>query len=114
MASRYKPLLKDTVIFGLGNLGKKLILLLMVPLYTNFMSDAEYGIAELVFTAAQLMAPFISVVSTAGTSTVEAMPLGVFIKAERHSFGHPCPWLAVQQPNSGSRPYKLALSWLVV
>lgn len=62
MASNYKPLLKDTFIFALGNLGKKLILFLMVPLYTNFMSDAEYGIAELVFTAAQLMGPFLSVV----------------------------------------------------
>jgi O-antigen/teichoic acid export membrane protein len=62
MASRYKTLLKDTMIFALGNFGKKLILFLMVPLYTNFMSDAEYGIAELVFTIAQLMAPFISVV----------------------------------------------------
>ena len=62
MASRYKTLLKDTLIFGLGNLGTKLILFLMVPLYTNFMSDAEYGIADLVFTIAQLMAPFLSVV----------------------------------------------------
>ena len=62
MASRYKTLLKDTLIFGLGNLGTKLILFLMVPLYTNYMTDAEYGIADLVFTIAQLMAPFISVV----------------------------------------------------
>ena len=62
MASRYKSLLKDTLVFALGNLGTKLILFLMVPLYTNYMSDAEYGIADLVFTVAQLMAPFISVV----------------------------------------------------
>ena len=34
----------------------------MVPLYTNYMTDAEYGIADLVFTIAQLMAPFLSVV----------------------------------------------------
>ena len=62
MASRYKNLLKDTLIFGLGNFGTKLILFLMVPLYTNYMSDAEYGIADLVFTIAQLMAPFLSMV----------------------------------------------------
>ena len=62
MASRYKTLLNDTLIFGLGNLGTKLILFLMVPLYTNYMSDAEDGIADLVFTIAQLMAPFLSVV----------------------------------------------------
>ena len=62
MASRYKALLKDTFIFALGSFGSKLILFLMVPLYTNFMTEAEYGTAELVFTIAQLLAPFISVV----------------------------------------------------
>ena len=62
MASKYKTLLKDTFIFGLGNLGTKLILFLLVPLYTNYMSEAEYGTADLVFTIAQLMTPFISVV----------------------------------------------------
>lgn len=62
MASRYKSLLKDTLVFGLGSLGTKLILFLMVPLYTNYMTEPEYGIADLVFTVAQLMAPFISVV----------------------------------------------------
>lgn len=62
MASKYKSLLKDSFVFALGSLGSKLILFIMVPLYTNYMTDAEYGTAELVFTAAQLMAPFISVV----------------------------------------------------
>lgn len=62
MTSRYRTLFKDTLIFGLGNLGTKLILFLMVPLYTNYLTKAEYGIADLVFTVAQLMAPFISVV----------------------------------------------------
>ena len=62
MASKYKTLLKDTFIFGLGSLGSKLILFLMVPLYTNYMSKAEYGTADLVFTTSQLLAPFLSVV----------------------------------------------------
>ena len=62
MASRYKTLLKDTFIFALGSFGSKLILFLMVPFYTNYMTEAEYGTAELVFTIAQLLAPFISVV----------------------------------------------------
>ena len=62
MSSRYKNLLKDTFIFSLGNLGTKLILFLMVPLYTNYMSKPDYGTADLVFTISQLMAPFISVV----------------------------------------------------
>ncbi|MBQ6402963.1 MAG: polysaccharide biosynthesis C-terminal domain-containing protein [Oscillospiraceae bacterium] len=60
--SRYKTLLKDTFIFGLGSFGSKLILFLLVPLYTNFMTEAEYGTADLVFTIAQLLASFLSVV----------------------------------------------------
>lgn len=62
MSSRYKTLLTDTVIFGIGNLGAKLILFLLVPLYTNYMTEAEYGTADLVFTIAQLLAPFLSLV----------------------------------------------------
>ena len=62
MASRYNTLLKDTLIFGLGNLDSKLILFLMVPLYTNYMTSAEYGTVGLVFTMAQLFNPFLSLV----------------------------------------------------
>ena len=62
MSSRYRSLIKDTFIFALGSFGSKLILFLMVPLYTNYMAEAEYGTADLVFTIAQLLAPFISVV----------------------------------------------------
>ena len=62
MALAYKTLLKDILIFGLGNLGTKLVLFLMVPLYTNFMSDSEFGIADLVFTIAQLLDPILSIV----------------------------------------------------
>ena len=62
MSSRYKTLLKDILIFAFGSFGSKLILFLMVPLYTNYMTESEYGTAELVFTIAQLLAPFLSVV----------------------------------------------------
>ncbi len=62
MSSRYKTLLEDTFIFGLGSLGSKLILFLMVPLYTNYMNEAEYGTADLVFTISQLVEPFLCLV----------------------------------------------------
>ena len=61
MGNNYIRLLKDTGIFALGSLGSKLILFLMVPLYTNCMTSAEYGTADLVFTVAQLVMPFVSV-----------------------------------------------------
>lgn len=61
-ADKYKRLLKDTFIFALGNLGSKLILFFLVPLYTNFLSTEEYGIADLVFTISQFLVPVFSVV----------------------------------------------------
>ena len=59
---KYKRLIADTLIFALGNLGSKIILFFMVPLYTNTLSKAEYGISDLVFTAGQLLVPFVSLV----------------------------------------------------
>lgn len=62
VGDKYLRLIRDTGIFALGSLGSKLILFLMVPLYTNCMTAAEYGTADLVFTVAQLVMPFVSVV----------------------------------------------------
>lgn len=60
--SKYKRLIGDTVVFAIGNLGSKIILFFMVPLYTNCLSTAEYGTSDLVFTIAQLIVPFVSLV----------------------------------------------------
>lgn len=62
MDRKYISLIKDIVIFAVGNIGSKLILFLLVPLYTNYMTTAEYGTSELVFTASQLVLPFVSLV----------------------------------------------------
>lgn len=61
MQNKYRRLLKDTGIFAIGSLGSKLILFFLVPLYTNFMSREEYGIAELVTSFSQLLIPVASV-----------------------------------------------------
>ena len=60
--NKYKRLLLDTFVFALGNLGSKVILFFMVPLYTNYLSKEEYGTSDLVFTVAQLLVPFVSLV----------------------------------------------------
>lgn len=60
--SKYYRLIKDTIVFGIGNLGSKLILFLLVPLYTNYMTKAEYGIADLVSSLSELILPFVSLV----------------------------------------------------
>ena len=60
--SKYRILLKDTLIFALGNIGSKLIIFFLVPFYTKFLSPEEYGISDLVFTVSQLAIPFFSLV----------------------------------------------------
>ena len=60
MNEKYKRLGKDIFIFFLGTLGSKIILFLLVPLYTNMLSQSEYGTAELVFTVGQLLVPCVS------------------------------------------------------
>ena len=62
MNLKYKNLIKDTIIFALGSVGSKFILFFLVPLYTNCLSQAEYGTADLVFTIAQVFIPIVSLV----------------------------------------------------
>ena len=60
--SKTKTLVLDSLIFALGSLGSKFILFILLPLYTNYLTAAEYGVADLVFTCSQLVEPFLSVV----------------------------------------------------
>ncbi len=59
---KYKKLINDTLMFAIGSLGSKLILFLLVPLYTNCLSTAEYGTVELIDTIANLIVPLVSLV----------------------------------------------------
>lgn len=60
MNNKYKRLIVDMGIFALGAFGSKLVLFLLLPIYTHVLSDNEYGIADLVFTVGDLVLPFIS------------------------------------------------------
>lgn len=48
MNPKNKLLIKDTIVFGLGSFGSKVIMFLLVPLYTNYMTTGEYGTADLI------------------------------------------------------------------
>lgn len=50
----------NSFIFAIGNLGSKFISILMVPLYTRFMTAGEYGQVDLITTAISLLLPVIS------------------------------------------------------
>ena len=55
--NRYKKLFSDTVILGLGTFGSKLLVFLLMPLYTAWLSTAEFGSAELISSTANLLIP---------------------------------------------------------
>ena len=43
-----KYLIKNTIVFALGNLGSRLISFLLVPLYTSILSISGYGILDII------------------------------------------------------------------
>ena len=55
--SRAKYLMKNTVIFTLGNLATKLITFFLVPLYTYVLTTEEYGTVDLITTVSMVVAP---------------------------------------------------------
>src|SRR5699024_8403099 len=50
----------NVIIFGVGNLGSKIISFILVPLYTYYLSQAEYGTSDLVFTTSNMLLPLVS------------------------------------------------------
>src|SRR5699024_1107181 len=58
--NKYNKLISNSVIFIIGNFGSKLINLLMVPLYTNYLSTVEYGSADLILTTRNMLLPFLT------------------------------------------------------
>ncbi|WP_195480631.1 oligosaccharide flippase family protein [Lactiplantibacillus plantarum] len=55
-----KQLFKNTLIFGIGNIGSKLIQFIAVPMFTVFLTTKEYGEADLMTTIVSLALPFFS------------------------------------------------------
>ena len=60
--AKYKSLLKDTLVFAIGNIGSKAIIFFLVPFYTYYLTPDDYGISDLVFTVTQLAIPCFSLV----------------------------------------------------
>lgn len=64
--NRYKKLFSDTVILGIGTFGSKLLVFLLMPLYTAYLSTSQYGTAELITSTANLLIPLACVGITNG------------------------------------------------
>lgn len=63
---RFGKLFSDTVILALGTFGSKLLVFLLMPLYTALLSPSQYGTAELITGTANLIMPFACVGITNG------------------------------------------------
>ncbi len=56
-AKSYKKLISNTVIFAIGSFGSKILVLLLVPLYTAALSPDQFGKADLIAQTANLLIP---------------------------------------------------------
>ena len=57
---REKTLLKDTLIYMVGNFGSKIISVIMLKFYTSFLSTSEYGTIDIITTTVSLIMPLLS------------------------------------------------------
>jgi len=58
--NKKNSLIKNTLILGLGKVSTQIVSLLLLPLYTSYLSNSDYGFIDLVVTYALLLAPIIS------------------------------------------------------
>lgn len=57
---RYKNLFSDTIAFAVSNFASKILVFLLVPLYTSVLSTNDYGIADLVTNTVNLLYPILT------------------------------------------------------
>lgn len=60
MNGKYKYLIKNVGILTISNFASKVLVFLLVPLYTNVLTTEEYGIYDLAVTTAQLLLPLLT------------------------------------------------------
>lgn len=58
--NKYRKLLGNSLIFAIGNLGSKLIVVFLLPIYTRYLTTGEYGAVDLLTTTTNMLAPIIS------------------------------------------------------
>lgn len=55
--NRYAKLLSNTFILTLGTIGSKALIFFLTPLYTSYLTTGEFGIVDLLVSAANLLDP---------------------------------------------------------
>ena len=59
--NKYKTLLSNTVIFAIGTFSSKILVFLLMPIYTRALSPADYGVVDLIVNTANLLIPIVCV-----------------------------------------------------
>ena len=55
--NKYKKLISNTAVLGIGVFASKFLVFLMMPFYTGILSPDEYGTADLISQTANLLIP---------------------------------------------------------
>lgn len=58
--NKYKKLFSDTIIFAIGTFSSKVLVFVLMPLYSNILTDAEYGMADLITQTGNLLYPMVT------------------------------------------------------
>lgn len=61
MNAKFKYLIKNVGILTISNFASKIMIFLLVPLYTSVLTTQEYGIYDLAYSAIQLLLPLFSI-----------------------------------------------------
>lgn len=64
--NKYRTLLSNTFLLGIGTFGSKLLTFLMVRFYTGVLTPSDYGTADLIMQTANLLLPVVSMGITNG------------------------------------------------
>lgn len=58
--SKEKSLIKNTIIYAIGNFGSKLLVFLLLPIYTSYLTTSEFGYFDLIVNTVSLLVPLIT------------------------------------------------------
>lgn len=58
--NKYNKLINNSILFAIGNFGSKFITIFMLPLYTYQLTQADYGITDLIQTSVSLLLPVVT------------------------------------------------------
>lgn len=65
--NRYKKLVSDTLLMTIGNFSSKVLVFLLLPIYTYVLTTEEYGVADLFLTTVNLLVPILTMSITEAT-----------------------------------------------